>query len=83
MMLSTGASDGGANAGSLNYLRLMNGAGSQVAAGFNNSDLGARITYFFTEACQTYVVKQGCYLDGSCSGTVSLTIECKCLLAYI
>jgi hypothetical protein len=76
-VLSTCASDGGANAGYVNYLRLMNGAGSQVAAGFNSCEFGARITYVFTEACQTYVVKQGCYLDGSCSGTVSLTIESK------
>ena len=74
MVLSTCTSDGGANAGFVNYLRLMNGAGSQVASAVNSCEFGARITYVFTGACQTYVVKQGCYLEGSCSGTVSLTI---------
>jgi hypothetical protein len=79
----------GGSASGYNNIRLYNAADTQVAAGglglysaggnFCNSDNhGAWFTHAFTGACQTYVVKQGCYYSYSCSGTVAITVTGAC-----
>ena len=61
------------------YLRLYNTAGSQAAY---DDDSGCGLCSAFSyytgaEACQTYVLKQGCYDSGSCGGTVAVTVTSK------
>ena len=64
--------DGGSCSGDT-YLRLFNAADSEVA--LDDDGCGATggcsiITYTFTDPCQVYTLKQGCFGTGSCSGTV-------------
>ena len=77
IILSTCPEYGGTNADSVNYLRLLDASGVQITEAFNDCDLGATLTYAFTETCQKYTFRQGCFLDASCGGTASLIIESK------
>ena len=64
-----------------NALRLYNAAGTQLAAGGRDitgyscwTNGGAWLTYAFTGACQTFVLKQGCSGGDACTAAVALVV---------
>ena len=85
LKMSSCPADGGSASYGYNNIRLYNSAGSQVAAGGwpigSYCGYGAYFSITFTEPCQTYTLKQGCYDYYSCSGTVAIVIEGECVVS--
>ena len=58
------------------YLRLFDGSGYELAANDDRCGMCSAIAFHFRgHSCQEYTVKQGCYGDVGCSGTVQITHE--------
>jgi hypothetical protein len=87
MKFSSCSVDGGSASGYYNNLRLYNAAGSEIAVGGYGIGLycsnGAYFTYTFTEACQTYTLKQGCKDSDSCVGQVAISLIGKPVEIYV
>ena len=85
LKFSSCSEDGGSTIDNHYYsyinLRLYNEGGVQVTAGGYNlgawCGYGASMTYTFTQPCQTYKIRQGCYSSYSCSGRVAIVVTGK------
>ena len=58
------------------YLRLVDAVGNQVAYNDNYCASGSAFTVTIpaSYACQTFYVREGCFLSSSCSGTATYTV---------
>lgn len=57
------------------YLRLTDESGFEVASNDDSCGYCSNLLYFFTDHCQMYTLKQGCYGNNACGGRTSIIMH--------